>query len=198
VNDAINGSDGLLREMSGCSLYGVKHSGIAAIMRGEPTKHSCVELLTSSIHGTAMTSKRYLPQNYVSRIVGANPFGLLERNVAIWTGTGLRKGIPFGSQAHQSQPRFLWLQGSISVMAIFRQLWPDMPPNERDSPSSQASVKIGLTANLMTGDSGTRISADGIFITCFQDQTRLWEVHPDDITSIGAYSRIPRTEGSVK
>ena len=28
-------------------------------------------------------SKRHFPQNYVSRIVGANPFGLLERNVAI-------------------------------------------------------------------------------------------------------------------
>jgi len=30
-----------------------------------------------------MTSKRYLPQNDVSRIMGANPFGLLERNVVI-------------------------------------------------------------------------------------------------------------------
>jgi hypothetical protein len=39
----------------------------------------------------------------------------------------------------------------------------------------------------MTSDSGARISADGIFITCFQDQTRQWEIHPDDITSIGAY-----------
>src|ERR1700693_4126475 len=52
-------------------------------MGTKPAKHSRAELLTSGIHGTAVTSKRYLPQNYVSRIVGANPFGLLERNVVI-------------------------------------------------------------------------------------------------------------------
>jgi hypothetical protein len=40
----------------------------------------------------------------------------------------------------------------------------------------------------MTSDSEPSINPDGIFITCFQGQTRLWEVHPDDITSIGAYS----------
>jgi hypothetical protein len=40
-------------------------------------KPSRVELLTSSIHGTAMTSIRYLPQNYFSRVVVVNPFGLL-------------------------------------------------------------------------------------------------------------------------
>jgi hypothetical protein len=40
----------------------------------------------------------------------------------------------------------------------------------------------------MTTDPEPRISPDGIFITCFQGQIRLWEVHPDDITSIGAYS----------
>jgi hypothetical protein len=40
----------------------------------------------------------------------------------------------------------------------------------------------------MTSGPELTISADGIFITCFQGQTRLWEVHPDDITSIGAYS----------
>jgi hypothetical protein len=40
----------------------------------------------------------------------------------------------------------------------------------------------------MTSDPEPSISPDGIFITCFQGQTRLWEVHPDDITSIGAYS----------
>ena len=52
-------------------------------MRRKPAKHSRVELLTSSIHGTAMTSERYLPQDYVTRIVGANPFGLLEWNVVV-------------------------------------------------------------------------------------------------------------------
>jgi len=40
-------------------------------MRRKPAKHSCVELLPSSIHSAAMTSKRYLPQNDVSRIMGA-------------------------------------------------------------------------------------------------------------------------------
>jgi hypothetical protein len=40
----------------------------------------------------------------------------------------------------------------------------------------------------MTSGSELSISADGIFITCFQGETRLWEVHPDDITSIGVYS----------
>jgi hypothetical protein len=40
----------------------------------------------------------------------------------------------------------------------------------------------------MMSDSERSISPDGIFITCFQGQSRLWEVHPDDITSIGAYS----------
>ena len=52
-------------------------------MGTKPAKHSRIELLTSSIHGTAMTSKRYLPQDYVSRIVGTNPFGLLEWNVVV-------------------------------------------------------------------------------------------------------------------
>jgi len=45
----------------------------------------------------------------------------------------------------------------------------------------------------MKSGSELGISADGIFITCFQGQTRLWEVHPDDITSIGAYSEKGRT-----
>jgi hypothetical protein len=52
----------------------------------------------------------------------------------------------------------------------------------------QTAVKMGFTENLVMSDSEPRISPDGIFITCFQGQTRLWEVHPDDITSIGAYS----------
>lgn len=49
----------------------------------------------------------------------------------------------------------------------------------------------------MTSDSGARISADGIFITCFQEQTRLWAVHPDDITSIGAYSENGRMHEGI-
>ena len=39
----------------------------------------------------------------------------------------------------------------------------------------------------MTNDVEPRISADGIFVSCFQGQTRLWEFHPDDVTSIGVY-----------
>jgi len=39
----------------------------------------------------------------------------------------------------------------------------------------------------MTNDVEARISADGIFVSCFQGQTRLWEFHPDDVTSIGVY-----------
>jgi hypothetical protein len=44
----------------------------------------------------------------------------------------------------------------------------------------------------MTNDSEVRISADGIFVSCFQGQKRLWEFHPDDVTSIGAYSEKDR------
>jgi hypothetical protein len=40
----------------------------------------------------------------------------------------------------------------------------------------------------MTSNSDVRISADGIFVSCFEGQTRLWEFHPDDVTSVGAYS----------
>jgi hypothetical protein len=40
----------------------------------------------------------------------------------------------------------------------------------------------------MTSDSEPSISPDGIFITYFEGRTRLWEVHPDDITSVGVYS----------
>lgn len=40
----------------------------------------------------------------------------------------------------------------------------------------------------MTSDSEVSISADGIFVSCFQGGTRLWEFHPDDVTSVGAYS----------
>jgi hypothetical protein len=40
----------------------------------------------------------------------------------------------------------------------------------------------------MTSDSEAWINADGIFVSCFQGQTRLWEFHPDDLTSIGVYS----------
>jgi hypothetical protein len=65
-----------------------------------------------------------------------------------------------------------------------RPIW---PPGERDSRFSQTALKMGSRPNLMTSGSELSISAEGIFITCFQGQTRLWEVHPDDITSIGAY-----------
>jgi len=40
----------------------------------------------------------------------------------------------------------------------------------------------------MASDSDARISADGIFVSCFEGQTRLWEFHPEDVTSVGAYS----------
>lgn len=40
----------------------------------------------------------------------------------------------------------------------------------------------------MASDSNARISADGIFVSCFEEQTRLWEFHPEDITSLGVYS----------
>jgi hypothetical protein len=43
-------------------------------------------------------------------------------------------------------------------------------------------------AKLLTGDSEARIDANGIFVSCFQGQTLLWEFHPDDVTSIGTYS----------
>jgi len=49
-------------------------------------------------------------------------------------------------------------------------------------------VKMSSRRNLMTSGSELTIGADGIFVTCFQGQRRLWEVHPNDITSIGAYS----------
>jgi hypothetical protein len=41
----------------------------------------------------------------------------------------------------------------------------------------------------MTSDLEPRISPDGIFVSCFQGQTRQWEFHPDDVTSIGAYRK---------
>jgi hypothetical protein len=46
-------------------------------MGTKPAKHSRIELLTSGIHGTAMASKRYFPENDFSRAVGMNLFGLL-------------------------------------------------------------------------------------------------------------------------
>src|ERR1700733_11818522 len=52
-------------------------------MGTKPPKHPRVELQTRRVHRTAMTSKRYLPQNDFSRVVGTNPFGLLGRNVVI-------------------------------------------------------------------------------------------------------------------
>jgi hypothetical protein len=40
----------------------------------------------------------------------------------------------------------------------------------------------------MTSDSEARIGADGIFVSCFEGHTRLWEFHPQDVTSVGAYT----------
>jgi len=45
-----------------------------------------------------------------------------------------------------------------------------------------------LTAGLMTSNSEMEINAEGIFISCSQGQTRLWEFHPDDVASVGMYS----------
>jgi hypothetical protein len=39
----------------------------------------------------------------------------------------------------------------------------------------------------MTSDLETRISPDGIFVSCFLEEKLLWEFHPDDITSVGIY-----------
>jgi hypothetical protein len=66
----------------GRSLLGWR-SGVSGFMGTKPANDSRVKLLTSSIYGTAMTSIWHLPQNYFSRVVGANPFGLLGRNVVI-------------------------------------------------------------------------------------------------------------------
>jgi hypothetical protein len=43
-------------------------------------------------------------------------------------------------------------------------------------------------ANQMASDSEVKVSAEGIFVSCCQGPKRLWEFHPDDVTSIGAYS----------
>jgi hypothetical protein len=42
-------------------------------------------------------------------------------------------------------------------------------------------------AQPMTSDSELKISAEGIFVTGFQGPSRLWEFHPDDVTSVGVY-----------
>jgi len=45
----------------------------------------------------------------------------------------------------------------------------------------------------MTSNSEVKVSAEGIFVSCSQGQTRLWEFHPDDVTSVGIYSEDGRT-----
>ena len=48
-------------------------------------------------------------------------------------------------------------------------------------------------AGPMIGDSEVKISAEGIFVSGFQGPTRLWEFHPDDVTSVAIY----REEGQM-
>src|ERR1700722_9966415 len=38
----------------------------------------------------------------------------------------------------------------------------------------------------MIAESG-QIRAEGIFVSCFQGTTRIWEFHPDDVTSVSVY-----------
>lgn len=42
-------------------------------------------------------------------------------------------------------------------------------------------------AQPMIGDSEVKISAEGIFVSGSQGPSRLWEFHPDDVTSVGVY-----------
>jgi hypothetical protein len=37
------------------------------------------------------------------------------------------------------------------------------------------------------------IDAEGILVSCFRGETRIWEFHPDDVTSIGCYRKDSRT-----
>jgi hypothetical protein len=39
----------------------------------------------------------------------------------------------------------------------------------------------------MTTDTDAMISAEGIFVSCSRGATRVWEFHPDDVTSVGIY-----------
>lgn len=39
----------------------------------------------------------------------------------------------------------------------------------------------------MKSESEVEISAEGIFVSCSQGQTRVWEFHPNDVISVGAY-----------
>src|ERR1700685_1222672 len=45
----------------------------------------------------------------------------------------------------------------------------------------------------MASNSEIEVNAEGIFISCSQGQTRLWEFHPDDVTSVGTYSDNDKT-----
>src|ERR1017187_10557951 len=44
-------------------------------------------------------------------------------------------------------------------------------------------------AQPMISDSEVKISAEGIFVSGSQGPSRLWEFHPDDVTSVGIYRR---------
>ncbi len=48
-------------------------------------------------------------------------------------------------------------------------------------------------AQPMISDSEVKISAEGIFVSGSQGPIRLWEFHPDDVTSVGIY----REDGQV-
>src|ERR1700674_2769068 len=41
--------------------------------------------------------------------------------------------------------------------------------------------------SLMATESEAKINSDGIFVSCSQGRERLWEFHPDDVTSVGVY-----------
>jgi hypothetical protein len=41
----------------------------------------------------------------------------------------------------------------------------------------------------MTEKPEKKISAEGIFVSCFEGTTRMWEFHPDDVTSVGVYRK---------
>src|SRR6266481_3817390 len=48
-------------------------------------------------------------------------------------------------------------------------------------------------ADSMITNSDVKINAEGIFVSCSQGTTRLWEFHPDDVTSVGIYREDGRT-----
>jgi hypothetical protein len=45
----------------------------------------------------------------------------------------------------------------------------------------------------MTTDTDTKISAEGIFVSCSHGAIRAWEFHPEDVTSVGIYREHGKT-----